>query len=253
MFLYWQLLTLPLAITVGVPLYIFFRNSMVKKEKEEKDFSRRRVLRLTSINLALNSLAAAYFLVMYAVLSLGTTIDPLGLSFAACLFFSILFTFYGNGIYITSIVLEAYTMPQLRRIDYFKTQFIATHLFHGPISHILIYSGWLTALYFSSLVNIINPTLPVQVWPLLVGGLTTGVAYAVGQIYNKTAPYQFITGLILTTSLSLVLVLGKYDLSQLPVAAFFLTTGVSYVTVLLVDLIIERKKYGGINWDKSGY
>lgn len=197
------LLSLSAGITIGAPLYIFFRERMGNQATQKSDLSRRRVLKLTTINLTLNILVGMVLMGMF--LNIFTSIKSISIYeifISLMLFVSAGATFYGNGIYITSIILEAYTLPQLQRLEEYKTQFIATHLFHGPISHVLIYSGWPIAMFFLALLETFSYRVTSSsILLLILGGSITAIAYSLGQIYNKTYFYQMITNTVLGTIL----------------------------------------------------
>ena len=251
------LLLLPFAILVGVPGYIFFRERMVRREVKPADHSRRRILKLTGINLGLNSLVTTYFFTIFVllVLKLGNNTGFGELLLAIFFMLTVGITFYGNGIYITSIVLEDYTLPDLRKIPLFKTQFIATHLFHGPVSHILLYSGWLFIFLSLALLDIFGVSvsqLYFQNW-LIMGGLFVGVTYAIAQIYNGTAPYQFFSGLIAFVIFFSTVFTKNLDLWFFPVALFFFALIIFFEFTLLVYVAISYLKNGSINFDRSGY
>lgn len=223
------LLTLSFGVTVGVPLYILFRDKMGKELANNLNFSRRRVFKLTAINLTLNSLIGLVLLGMFLnLLILFNSFSIYHIALALLFFVSAGTTFYGNGIYITSIILEAYTLPQLQRIKEFKTQFIATHLFHGPISHVLIYSGWPIAMFFLSLLELTS--LQDTNFPgglLIIGGMATAIAYSVGQIYNHTYLYHLVTNSVLGIILSISFLIAK-DLGPIYIysLAFTVTSGI---------------------------
>lgn len=135
------------------------------------------------------------------ILSNISSLNSYQIVLALLLFMSAGATFYGNGIYITSIILEAYTLPQVQRIREYRTQFIATHLFHGPISHVLIYSGWPIAMFFLSLLELGGSDVNYPVLILSIGGMATAIAYSFGQIYNHTYQFQMLTNTILGIAL----------------------------------------------------
>ncbi len=242
-----MLLVLSVGVVAGVPAYIYLRNSMVKKQSGKEDYSQKRVIKLTSINLLLNSVVAGFFFVIFSNLLQRVTLLSLDVIIFALLFvFMTCLTFYGNGIYITSIVLEAYTLPQLRKISYFKNQFIAIQLFHGPISHILVYSGWMWAMFM--LVPLSLAGVPVSSLPLLIfflGGWIVGAAYAGAQIYNGTSAYQLISGvLILILTLSIMITSHPRSASSIPVfLASFLSIFSSILIARLLGLHFSKKKF----------
>lgn len=219
------LLSLTLALTIGIPVYIYFREKMTKMASGRRPHTLRRVVKLTLINFLLNLLVALFSSVFVILL-----LNRIGFVFNKFLIIQILLyltfifaTFYGNGIYITSIVLEDFTLPQLRIVKGFKTQFIATHLFHGPVSHIAIYSSWMVVFLILSIVDIyLKIGIPAETWVLLLsaGGIT-GLLYAIAQIYNGSAIYQFITGILATLILTFALFQAQTSIYYVPVATYF--------------------------------
>jgi hypothetical protein len=253
------LFALTVVVITGVPQYVLFRERMVKKSLTAKLHSRKRVCKLTAVNLVLNLLATVYsFLLLNALLHRSTfsytsTFIPLLVFFLVML----CLTFYGNGMYITSIVLEDFTLPDLRIVKSFDTQFIATHLFHGPLSHILIYSGWILIFFaLSTLETYIQLPQATSYWLLLLFcGEILGVFYAFSQIYNGTVIYQFMTGTIVTSICISLLLFQHSNLSFLPITTYFLgfliafeISSASYLCYLFT-LKMKKKK---VMWDRSG-
>ena len=253
MFIYELLLfVLTLTLVVGVPLYIFFRNRMVKSSKVQIH-PRKRVLKITLINLSLNTIIYLIFLTMLITLLLkGHKID-LSVVITSILFLLITgLSFYGNGIYITSIVLEAYTLPELKSLSSFKTQFIATHLFHGPISHILIYSGYILALLLLGILDVLTGRGTLILAPyLLACGIVVGVMYAWGQIFNGTIPYQFLTCLFSLFALMIFLSLKQASLFNFSVASYFFGFAITFLLSGLVYFLLKGRNKENF-WDLSG-
>lgn len=250
------LLLLPAITILGVPVYIFFRERMVRRKKRESDDTRLRVFKITIINMLLNSAVSVYFFLLFIEIFPRLSILIPGNAIMTIVFMVIMgLTFYGNGIYITSIVLEDYTLPQLRRVPHFKTQFIATHLFHGPISHILIYSGWLLVFFMLAMLEGAStiPTPMTLTKLLVIGGSITGFAYAVAQIYNGTTPYQFITGTILLAIFLLIGPLEGVVFGYSPMGTFYLSLNILFELTLLGYFAFLKIRRRRINWDQSGY
>ncbi|MEK9200517.1 MAG: hypothetical protein AAB909_00925 [Patescibacteria group bacterium] len=148
-------------------------------------------------------------------------------------------------------MLEAYTLPHLKTLKEFHTQFVATHLFHGPISHVLIYSGWPTSLFLLTILNRHSffPELqPLLVIVLGIGASIAGFGYAVAQIYNRTAPYQIITIFTGLTIFSLL----NFPLYQLAFTNYMNIYFFSFSSsaFLLLSVYITKTKLSGksINW-----
>lgn len=225
---------------------------MVRSAPERQHFSRRRVFHVTFTNILLNSFIGLHLFSLF-LYSYNQLIVPLFTNQLISLLFLVCagLTFYGNGIYITSIILEAYTLPHLKSLKEFHTQFIATHLFHGPISHVLIYSGWPTCLLLLTLLNqtsIFPPVSPELSVILAIGAGLAGFGYAVAQIYNKTAPYQIITIFTGLTIFSLL----NFPLHQLAFTNYINIYFFSFSSsaFLLLSIYIARTKLSGknINW-----
>lgn len=233
------LLIFSLGITVGTPIYIFFREKMGNRTIQTSDFSKQRVFKLTTINFFLNGLAGLVLLgILLNLLAVIESFEIYQNVLALLFLVSAGATYYGNGIYITSIMLEAYTLPQLQKIKEFETQFIATHLFHGPISHFLIYSGWPLAMFFLALLELtsLQPT-NLFGFLLIIGGITTAITYSIGQIYNHTYPYQMITNAVLGIILLLFFPVTKH---MGPVYIYSLTFTLAS-GILLWGYFIQRK------------
>ena len=241
-------------LILGAPIYMFFRRKMVEKPAVE-GFRRKRVLKVTSINIFINMIVYLIFLLMLiSILYKQGTFD-IEIIFLTIIFLGITgLPFYGNGIYITSVVLEAFTLPDLRRLKSFKTQFIATHLFHGPIGHVLIYSGYILALFLLSIMDIVTGD-GASLSPVVIGvcGLAVGIIYSIAQAFNGTIPYQFVTSLaaflifVIVHSARVHGLLFDYSLST-----FFFFFSIAFLITSLVYLVWKAKKTENI-WDMSGY
>lgn len=248
------LLLLPAAVVFCVPMYILFRERMVRRRVET--FSRKRVVKLTSVNFFLNIVASFYFLtIFFLIIGRYYNFGFSNLFLTAMLISTICLTFYGNGIYITSIVLEAFTLPQLRFNKQYKTQFIATHLFHGPISHVFIYSGWIFVLLIVSLIDLTNlPIVSSANWQLMLaaGGLL-GIFYAIAQIYNGTVPYQFITGVFSLVVFTIMALLLDVNVTNYGISSYFIGFITSFLITLTCYFVFQTTKGENVDWDRSGY
>lgn len=247
---------LPLLLAFGIPIYAVARRQMKRESKGKTKYSRARVIKITAFNLFLNTLIAAYSsLLLFTATNRLISFDPVGLILISLFLFSVSLTYYGNGIYATSVVSEAYTHPDLKKIPHFHTQFIATHLFHGPISHIMIYSGWLFAFLFLALFDMLCST-PLEGAPasslVIVGGIT-GALYALSQMYNGTAPFQFISGLFSIAIFSFILLTGEISLFLFPIATYFFSFNAAFNIILFFYVFADKRDDGDINWDRSGY
>lgn len=250
---------LTISVVVGVPVYLNFRERMVTNQKDIKKHSKRRVIKLTFINFGLNLVIALFFstFMLLMLRKVGFVLNNTLMVLVISYFVIIWLTFYGNGIYITSIILEDFTLPQLKSIKAYGTQFIATQPFHGPISHTLIYSGWILVFLILSILNIYLPyTMQANrpIYILIAGGIL-GIFYAVGQIYNGTAIYHFFTALFSSVVIIKLLLVNDVGINTIPITSYFIGFLASFVSVLAVYLlfiIIFRKQKGHVKWDTSG-
>lgn len=242
------------SLLVGTPIYMYLRKLMVNKPALQ-GFKLSRVIKITSINVALNLIVFLIFLFMLvSVLNKQGIFNIETIMLSAAFFIVTGLTFYGSGIYITSVVLEAFTLPDLRRINSYKTQFIATHLFHGPISHILVYTGYIVALFLLSVLDIstgaganITPSL------MILCGITVGIIYSAAQAFNGTIPYQFITSTFTLFIFGLVCLTNVHAyLLDYSLSTFFVSFSVTFLTSCLIFFGWRYSKTKNI-WDMSGY
>lgn len=238
-----SLIILSLLVLVGTPTYVFFRNKMVRHQIVGKGgFTYRRVVTLTLTNIAVISTVYLFFQLMFiSVLHFQFPTSSLSIFISILFLLTTGITFYGSGIYITSIVLEAYTLPHLTKVTAFKTQFIATRLFHGPISHFLIYSGFIFAFFLLAILELFSPyVLKPHLWVSLLG-LPIGIIYALAQIYNKTYRYQLVVSLFCLAFFSILRTQIQHSGT---LSMYFLLFSAALVTVLTTKYMkIKIKRY----------
>lgn len=236
------LLLLSGAITT--PVYLRMRSRMTHKlhstDKPLKYYTHRRVVKFTILvifmGLVLNLFMLAIFLAIKSRDSaLGNLSDndmfTLGLLLAAA---SIIAT--GEGLYISSVILERFTLRGLRDDPQFSRQTVATKLFHGPISHIMIYTSMFAGFLILSLTELTHPFRLVDNLTLVgyvVAGILAGLIYYYAQVYNLTWRYQ-LPGALIVLALHLSVLVGLGGLSlNLPFNLFFLVYELIYVGLLL--------------------
>lgn len=239
---------LSFVLILGTPIYVYYRNRMVESATTKTSgYTKFRVVRLTLFNITATMTFCGLFMLLYlSIVNFTFPQDLTSFILSFLLFTTLGLCFYGAGIYITSIVLEAFTLPNLKKITSYKTQFIATHLFHGPISHVLVYSGFIFALLILSLLEF-STTGTVASEILLILAIPTGIMYAFAQIYNQTYPYQLVTAIF---SLAALLIYKSISLKPFgAVGSYFLVFDICLVITLFVyfvyqeaDLFFRRKK-----------
>ena len=100
---------------------------MTTGRKKPVKHTKERVLRITFINLVLFlSIYSIYSLFYVLITQGGLKFIPETVSLSVLLIVFACLMFYGGGIYVTSILLEDFTLPDLRSVPHFKTQFIET-------------------------------------------------------------------------------------------------------------------------------
>ncbi len=245
-------------MVVGIPVYMYFREKMTGdgflnylanyiprlsqkaqqlKEQRRDVYGRRRIFKLTGVNLGMNTLIS-----MYALLLL-TQIYPSYSSTSLILFvlfgFTICLTFYGMGIYITAIVIEAYTKIDLHKTYAFKFELLGEHLFHGAISHLFICSGWIGVFVVLAIIDSVSgrqQTISLMLPLILLAGLA-GVISALGQIVNKTAFFQLVVSSVLLFVLCGALVLVPTQFEMHPMVVFVLSALICFNTTLAVYIM----------------
>lgn len=238
----------------GVPLYKIYRDKMVSSQKSGKGvFNARKILMLMLVNLAMVVGSLTLLLtVLYGVMSVGK-IDGQKIVLMYLFFVTQSMAFMGSGIYMTSIVLERYTLPSLRKHPAFDTQFIATHLFHGPISHVMIFSNIIIALLILSILDLsiyshFNDRAP---WLILAGGIA-GSFYAYAQIYNKTYPYQFFTAIGALCVFAIVVLVRHTNALASPTATYFVGFEATFLLTNVNYFILKILKKEKLSFTEAG-
>lgn len=248
-----SLLTLSGLFTVVSPTFLYYRKRMSKNSKPE-NYSKRRILEFTGFNMAINSVAYFSFMLVF----LGIITKP-GVVFTVPLVLLSAFfllaaavTFYGCGMYIASVIIDIYTPRQLRKIPYLRRQAIATDIFHGPISHIIIFSGFIIAAVLLCILDLMTgPTLDSIPRLLLIGGAILGLSMGYAQIVNGTAPYQTITGIVSVIALVFLDWLQGWKFTGSPVGIYMIGFIITFL-FLNIYYITFHWKFHNI-WTRSGY
>lgn len=249
------LLVLPLVMAIAVPWYLHVRRVMTKPYKRKKNFSRKRIIKLTAINLSLNILTTLYIFLVYVRLFPYLEFNTMQLVLSVLLLLFVVLTFYGSGMYITSIVIEAYTKSELRWESYFKTQHIAIQLFHGILSHFFMFSGWMEVFLILGLLDVLRIpdtfTSPLQ--SLIIGGIVTGFLYAVAQIRNGTSPYQCIIGITSFCLFVYIILKNNVILTFFPIGLFSFAILATFSVTLLFYFVLLQMRGRKIVWDGTMY
>lgn len=247
------LLGVTLFLSLGAPVYIYFRTKMVESETKGSDLSAVRVFKLTATIAGANIIGFWLMLAILGDILLNSVISTKLILLSVILLTVMGLAFYGSGIYITSVVLEDYTLPQLRRSNKFKTQFIATHLFHGPISHVQIFSGYMLTIFILAVMDTFTGAVTTSLTPyLLAAGALSGTMYAAAQIFNGTYPYQFITSFLSLIFLAIYLYISNKYLFDYSVPVFFFGFSVVFQSIIFSYMMLFGLKNKKM-WDMSGW
>lgn len=240
------LLGATLTFLIGTPIYLHLRGKMSRSRKHPfSNYSKKRVIKITIINILLHIIAFIQFLGLYLILiSRVPYLYPEIVVLSILLLFTHVLIFYGGGIYLTSIVLEAYTIPELTKSKFFETQLIAIKMFHHPISHILVFSGWLFAILFLVFLDMsLGQTHKVSTQPLFLMGVISGLVFAYSQIRNKTAVFHLPAGLLCFILLLINFQLRRLPLSETSLGTYYLGFLAIFNLSLLIFVISLKRRH----------
>lgn len=246
---------------VAIPVYLLYREKMtgsgildyfagffpkqyqrlsLNNHKRKQDYGKKRILKLTAFNLLGNSVLAAFAVLV--LLIINPIYSPLSWGLILVTFFLICLTYYGAGIYITTIVIEAYTKISLRRIYSFKTQFLGISLFHGAVSHFFVCAGWIGVIAVLGIMDFLVGVPKTVQSPILVIGC--GAAFAlftsIGQVVNKTAMVQLFSATITYLIFFAVLILTSSQLST-HTMGMFAASILFFYNVMLVEYVTRNR------------
>lgn len=231
-------------------IYLILRSKMTKPKIKDPTYSTLRVLKIININFFLNM--TVMFVNLYVTANIFSRIvfNPISIFFLALYILSILIVIYGCGIYVTTIVLNCYLKDPITNAG-----LKADHLLHGVISHVLIFSGWLLAMFFQGIleVNFARPELTTLELPLLISGLVFGFIFAILQIVNDTYIYQMMVGLATALIFYINIFANGIIVFDHPYGGYYLGFIFVCSSILLSHVcyrLITKKK---ISWNRSKY
>lgn len=239
------LLGLTLTFFIGVPLYLGIRGRMTRQRFTHSNYSKKRVIKLTILNILMMFVMLFLCLGLYiSIISQINTLEVEYIIYSILLVIIIGLTFYGEGIYITSIVLEAYTIPELTKSEFFKTQLLALKLFHHPISHTLVFSGFMFVLLILAILeSSISYKGPENLKTLLFAGGLGGIVFSFAQIRSSTAIFNLPASLICFILLLLNFQVRHQTLNHLTIGSYYLMfLAVFNLTTLSYVLTLKRRQ-----------
>lgn len=240
-----MLVSLTFTAVLGVPFYIYFREKMLQGKRNNHSYGRKRLIKLVLINIFLIVCTTVQFLgILIGILLRNKNYDMHTWFLVSLFIFSIFIVFYGAGMYTTSIGIETHTKSSLRKHKSFLTQFSATQLFHRPLSHTLVYGGYVIALFILSLLDftIPNKINTFDTYTLIGLGATTGAFFTVGQIYSRAYLYQFIVVILCTSILSILITVFKINFTNFSILPFFFSYCIVY-TVAITFYIVHKNLF----------
>lgn len=153
--------------TIGAPIYFWERFLMTKRlhhgDRGKAFYNSTRILSLLATNMLITVIV---LLIFFAILLSVKNEEGLYLWSATQLGILLLFIIfcsfigYGAGMYITAVTSEVFVLKNIVRTREFKTLDMAHKIFHGPISHVLVFSG---AVYAFLTICLMESTIPTAV------------------------------------------------------------------------------------------
>lgn len=241
------------AFALAAPTFLYYRKRMSKNSKPE-NYSKRRILEFTGFNMAVTSVAYfGFMLVFLGIITKPSVVFTIPLVLLSAFFLlAAAITFYGCGIYITSVIIDTYTPRQLRKIPHLRRQTLATNMFHGPISHIIMFSGFIIAAALLSILDLMTgPTLESIPRLLLISGAIMGLSMGYAQIVNGTAPYHTITGIISVIALVILDRIEGWKFTASPMGIYMIGFTATFL-ILNAYYFTFHWKWKNL-WGRSGY
>lgn len=238
---------------IATPPFLRFRERM-SRNANPKTYTKKDVMRFTAFNIFINSFTYfGFMLIFLSILKKPNVVFTLPLYLISAFFLLAAgITFYGSGIYMTSVIIDTLTPKEVRKNLKLRKQLLATHLFHGPISHIIIFSGFIVSGALLTILDLsTGPTLDSLPKLILVSGAILGLFMGYAQITNGSAPYQTITGLFCVAALFILDKFENWKFTLSPLGAYMIGF---FITFLLLNLyyIIFQWKWKNL-WGRSGY
>lgn len=241
---------------VIAPFYLKFRANMTEKsvrvDRKLSFYTKKRILR-TTVTLLTCAIAGVLFvngLIISIKLRSGIfTFNNKEIFILALYFVTCLIIAFGAGAYISSILVEQFTLNDLKKHNAFKTLGLANEFFHGPVSHVSFFSGGLILLLLIAFLEKYNQAKNIETIHLYFYsfyGVLIGVIMFVSQFVNGTWKHQ-IPFVIATNFVHWVFVAknisGFSDFYSLPYNLFYLCLN-SIFLIGLLGLLFHHRKNG---------
>jgi hypothetical protein len=244
-----------IAAVIFTPIFIRVRSGMAKRVKLGKHafrlYTRNKILQI-SFGLFFGVIIS---LILGLVLFFAIKQRDNGLLFDSSEMY-LLFSFiivcflvaYGAGSYVAAIVIEQCMLkPDEDQPKRYKALHLYNEFFHGPFSHVLMYSG-IDALFL--ILCILEKNHPLLSFDLidsayyyyLIYGVILGIAYYYWQLWNGTWKHQLPWFMLIFSSQIFFIYYNKIDFATHPFNLFFFTFQLVLNTGIITKFIFYRRR-----------
>ncbi|MCA9379135.1 hypothetical protein KC640_01780 [Candidatus Dojkabacteria bacterium] len=216
-----------------------------------KFYTALRILSILSINLLI---IVTFVLINFVLLISVKSQEGLNywsytqLAYLMLFIISCLLVAYGSGMYVTAIASEIYVLKRMKKDSGFSVLNMAHKLFHGPLSHVFMFSG---GIFLFITISLMESTIPISylqgnsyLMPAyLLVGVVLGIVIGIVTVKDMTWEHQIPWTIMEFLLLLFIVVVNQLDLS---VHLFTLTTLFAIVMVNITYLFkIIHANYRG--------
>lgn len=239
-----------LLLLVISPIFLFLRGRMSKKVnltiKEFQAYTRNKILLITIFHFSVIFIICAFLSLLFLSIKYrsGTlTLNMNDLLYFSALIILCLITTYGGGSYISSVVLEQCMItPNDNHPKKLQALKLYNDYFHGPFSHVLMFSGTNAIALLISFFEINYPLTATNLINYGFYGVITGACVFIIVSKNKTWKHQIPWFLMFFLSHLFFIYLNKINFLNHPFNFFYLLAGITGNTALIFQYIFYRKK-----------
>lgn len=246
-----------LAWFIFAPIYLFYRIKITRNHEDRhlSYYTKRRIFNVTSIEL---------FIVIVGLIILSSLLIAIkarenlfvfnnyevGIFIA---FFVLCITVaFGVGSYVTSIITEQYTLKDLKNHSSFNTLFLVNEFYHGPVSHVLMFSSGITLFFLIALLEYFNPikyVSPILLFSYFIYGIFFGLGFFVSQIQSQTWKHQISVVILVNIAEAYFVISQKVNFWKMPYNLFFLTAISVFSLGLTIFYIHHKVKHTVYRYD----
>jgi hypothetical protein len=230
------------------------------KDQQVEYYSKTRIAKIAFINVVLTISALVYISAIFLSIVLrSSTFIPINVATISILltyFITSLLVAYGSGLYIISIIKEQFTTKSLRLHPEYRILYITNQFFHGPVSHVYIYSGGLVLFFLISLFEMLDLNLYIpsvkEIVIYIISGVFAGSTLLAAQINNLTWKHQMPYMCSILFIYLFTIIYFPIDILKHPFNIFFLITSSITGFGLLFKHIIFKVLKQIYKYDKLG-